>query len=281
MKTYIPVLSIAGSDSSGGAGIQADIKTISAIGCYAMTAITAITAQNTAGVAAISSVGADMVTAQLTAVFSDIPPLAVKTGMLYDAPTIEAVAAFLTKAEASNIVVDPVMIASSGARLIADDAIEAMRTRLFPLASLVTPNRNEAATIAGSENIDDQIAAFKALGCRNILFKGGDSDDKDYKTDVLVIENDPVNAYLRADAVDTDNNHGTGCTLSSAIATYLAMGYDMLSAVSRGKLFITKALEAGATVRTGHGNGPVNHLFSPRKMKFDFRHDNNHQQKKF
>lgn len=236
-----------------------------------MTAITAITAQNTTGVFGIQPVKPEIVAAQLEAVWSDIPPLAVKTGMLYDEHIILAICDFLKNHDVPNLVVDPVMIATSGAALISYNAIEALKTQLFPLAALVTPNRNEAAAIAQSENIEDQIKAFRELGCRNILFKGGDSDDKDVKTDILILENDPIPVTLRADAVDTRNTHGTGCTLSSAIATHLALGYDMLTAVSRGKLFVTRALEAGARVSIGHGHGPMNHLFSPRRMKYNFR----------
>ncbi|WP_289748616.1 bifunctional hydroxymethylpyrimidine kinase/phosphomethylpyrimidine kinase [Paramuribaculum intestinale] len=266
MRRYIPVLTIAGSDSSGGAGIQADIKTMSAIGCYGMSAITALTAQNTVGVEAIEGVSPMMVKAQIDAVFADISPAAVKTGMLFSAPIVEAVAEALGHHCVSNLVVDPVMVSTSGKRLIADDAVEAMRRTLFPLLTLITPNRNESEALTGCNDPRRQAEELRRQGCANVLVKGGDSDAVDFKTDMLLTA-DGDWIELKADAVDTTNTHGTGCTLSSAIACYMAIGYSLPRAVEMGKLFVTRALRAGAKVATGKGHGPVNHFFSPRKLK--------------
>lgn len=268
MKHYIPVLSVAGSDSSGGAGIQADIKTISAIGCYAMTAITAITAQNTTGVRSIQGIRPEIVTDQIDMVCSDIRPLAVKTGMLFDRANVEAVATAFERHGLENIVVDPVMVSTSGSLLIEEEAIELMVSRLFPMATLVTPNRQEAERLTGETDPKTQAMRLREMGCRNILLKGGDSERTDMKIDYLLLENDDDLTSLTADAVATRNTHGTGCTLSSAIATYLALGRDVLDATMRGKLFITRALQAGAHVSCGSGHGPANHLFNPRHMKF-------------
>lgn len=266
MRRYIPVLTVAGSDSSGGAGIQADIKTMSAIGCYGMSAITALTAQNTTGVACVEGVSREMVKAQIDAVCNDIMPMAVKTGMLYSAQIVEAAAKALSDHGVKNLVVDPVMISTSGHRLIADDAVEAVRGHLFPLLTLITPNRNEAAALTGCRDPHQQAEELKRQGCANVLIKDGDSDATDFKTDLLLTA-DGEWLELKADAVDTANTHGTGCTLSAAIACYLALGYRLPRAVEMGKLFITRALRAGARVTTGAGHGPVNHFFSPRKLK--------------
>ncbi|MBO4955098.1 MAG: bifunctional hydroxymethylpyrimidine kinase/phosphomethylpyrimidine kinase [Muribaculaceae bacterium] len=268
MKSYIPVMSIAGSDSSGGAGIQADIKTISAIGCYASTAITSLTAQNTTGVTAVEPVSPSMVKAQIDAVWDDIPPLSVKTGMLFSSEIVSAVAEALAHRNVSNLVIDPVMLSTSGARLLDEDAVDSLTSLLFPLSTLVTPNVAEARALASSDNIDDQVNVLREMKCRNILLKGGDTANEDYKIDYLYLygEDDPV--VLTADAVNTQNTHGTGCTLSSAIACYLALGFDLVEACMRAKLYVTKALNAGARVSIGHGHGPVNHLFAPRHMKF-------------
>ncbi|MDE6383783.1 MAG: bifunctional hydroxymethylpyrimidine kinase/phosphomethylpyrimidine kinase [Paramuribaculum sp.] len=275
MKKYIPVLSIAGSDCSGGAGIQADIKTISAIGCYAMSAITSITAQNTTGVSAVERVSPQMVRAQIDAVWADIPPLAVKTGMLFDSEIVATVADALVRYGAERVVIDPVMVSTSGSRLIDEEAVEVMKQRLFPIATLVTPNVAEAGALAQSDDVADQVKALRELGCRNILLKGGDSSREDYKIDYLYLEGEEDAVVLTADAVNTRNTHGTGCTLSSAIACYLALGFDIVDACMRGKLYVTKALGAGARVVIGQGHGPVNHLFAPRHMKYQIYDNRN------
>lgn len=268
MKRYIPVLSIAGSDSSGGAGIQADIKTISAIGCYAMTAITAITSQNTTGVSRVDGIDPSMVRSQIEDVWSDIPPMAVKTGMLYNAAVADAVADSLSAHNDCPIVVDPVMVSTSGSVLLEDDAIATICRRIFPLATVITPNLAEGVKLTGSEDFMEQAETLRAMGCRNILLKGGDTNRTDVKTDLLWLEGESEPITLTADAVNTRNTHGTGCTLSSAIATYLALGFDVEEAVTRAKIYITHALNAGARVSIGHGHGPVNHLFAPRHMKY-------------
>ena len=269
MQTYYPVISIAGSDSSGGAGIQADIKTISAIGCYAMTAITTITVQNTTGVTDIQSIRPDIVAGQIEAVCTDIPPYAAKTGMLFNADIITAVADTLKRFDVPNIVVDPVMVSTSGSLLMERDAINAMIEKMFPLAAIVTPNFNEAREITGESDPEKQIARFFEMGCRNVLIKGGDNKEMpDVKIDILASnDNCAIRTELKADAVNTENTHGTGCTLSSAIASYLALGYTLDESVCRAKHYITRALRAGANVRTGHGHGPVNHFFNPRHLK--------------
>lgn len=268
MKRYIPILTIAGSDSSGGAGIQADIKTISAIGCYGMSAITAITAQNTTGVRSIQGIGAQIVADQIDMVCADIPPMAAKTGMLFDSATVGAVCDALERNRIRNLVVDPVMVSTSGSLLIERDAIDTMTARLFPLAMLVTPNRNEAIELTGETEPGRQGAALRRMGCRNILLKGGDSDRTDMKIDYLFVEGEEEPVALTADAVKTRNTHGTGCTLSAAIASYLALGFDITEATMRGKLFVTRALTSGARFEIGRGHGPVNHFFAPRHAKF-------------
>lgn len=268
MKRYIPILTVAGSDSSGGAGIQADIKTISAIGCYAMSAITAITSQNTTGVRSIQGINPQIVSDQIDMVYEDIPPIAAKTGMLYDRAVVEAVSKALARHSVKNLVVDPVMVSSSGSLLIERDAIRVMVDQLFPLAKLVTPNRNEAKELTGENDPMKQALKLRDMGCRNILLKGGDSDRTDMKIDYLFLEGEEDLITLTADAVQTTNTHGTGCTLSAAISSYLALGFDLTDASMRGKLFVTRALQAGARVAIGHGHGPANHLFSPRHMKY-------------
>ena len=267
MRKYFTVLSIAGSDPSGGAGIQADIKTISALGCYAMTAITSITAQNTTGVRSIMAASPEIVTDQIDMVMEDIPPMAVKTGMLCNLEVAAAVADRLEHYRVPNLVIDPVMVSTSGSKLLSDDAIQLITQRIFPLSTIVTPNKSEAAALTGESEPDRQAAVLTKMGCRNILLKGGDTADRDFKTDILYLDNCKKRMELRADAIDTVNTHGTGCTLSSAIASYLALGYTLHDAVNAAKLYITRALEAGAFVTTGAGHGPVNHFYSPRRLK--------------
>lgn len=270
-------MTVAGSDSSGGAGIQADIKTISAIGCYAMSAITAITAQNTTGVRSIQGISPEILSDQIEMVCSDIKPMAAKTGMLYDMKNVEATAEALRRYNVENIVTDPVMVSTSGSLLIERNAIKAMIEKIFPLAVLVTPNRNEALELTGVTDPMAQALKLHDMGCRNVLLKGGDSERTDMKIDYLYLDGETDLITLTADAVNTRNTHGTGCTLSAAIASYLALGFDITDATMRGKLFVTRALQAGARVSTGHGHGPVNHLFGPRHMKFQRYHENKDQ----
>lgn len=274
MKRYIPIISIAGSDSSGGAGIQADLKTISAIGCYGMTAITAITAQNTTGVRSIQGVDPRIVADQIDMAASDIPPMGAKTGMLFSREIVEAVAEAVKRNGIGNLVVDPVMISTSGSKLIDDDAVEALVERLFPLATLVTPNRMEAEALTGEREPMAQALRLRGMGARNVLLKGGDSERQDVKLDYLYLDGEEDLITLTADAVATRNTHGTGCTLSAAIACYLALGFDLTDATMRGKLYVTRALRAGARVAAGAGHGPMNHLFGPRHMKFFSKYQN-------
>ncbi|WP_289770527.1 bifunctional hydroxymethylpyrimidine kinase/phosphomethylpyrimidine kinase [uncultured Duncaniella sp.] len=267
MRKYIPVLSIAGSDPSGGAGIQADIKTISALGCYAMTAITSLTAQNTTGVRSIMPSTGAIVADQIDMIMEDIPPMAIKTGMLCNLNVASTVADKLEQYRPDNIVVDPVMVSSSGSKLLDDEAIDLIVKRIFPLSTIITPNKSEAKVLTGETDPDRQAKILMGMGCRNVLLKGGDSDRKDFKIDYLYLENKHTGIELRADAVNTVNTHGTGCTLSSAIASYLALGYDLEQAVRAAKFYISRALEAGAFVTTGRGHGPVNHFYAPRRLK--------------
>lgn len=255
------VLSIAGSDSSGGAGIQADIKTIAAHKLFAETAITALTAQNTTGVFGVVEVDPAFVTAQIDAVFDDIRPAAVKIGMVSSAAIIEAIADALEKHEACNIVVDPVMVATSGPRLIDENAVDALVKRLLPLADIVTPNMPEAAVLAGFPVEDEESMeraareiATKMKGA--VLVKGGHGTNA--ADDVLVTEHGRV-VWLRHKRIATENTHGTGCTLSSAIACGLACDFDMQAAVSKAKQYVSGALASG--LELGRGNGPLNHLW--------------------
>lgn len=267
MKRYPTMLSIAGSDSSGGAGIQADIKTASALGVYAMTAITAITVQNTLGVIDVQDIRPEIVSGQIEAVFADIPPMAIKTGMLFSSDIVEEVARCLIKNKAHNIVVDPVMVSTSGSQLISDDAISTMTARLFPIADIVTPNYAEAIRITGATSPEEQALRFHEIGVKAVLLKGGDSPDNDdtYKTDYLSIAGKRI-VKLRDSNVKTANTHGTGCTLSSAIASYLALGDGLEESVRLAKRYITDALRHGADISIGHGHGPVNHLFNPHNL---------------
>lgn len=264
-KTYYRVLTIAGSDSGGGAGIQADLKTIGANGCYGLSVITALTAQNTVGVSGIFPVPVEFVSAQLEAVLSDIGTDAVKIGMLFSPELIRAVADQLRKHSVDTIVLDPVMVAQSGDKLLQDDAIEALKEHLIPMADIITPNLPEASVLLGrdiitEEDLDQAARDIAELGCRNVLIKGGHlqgdiSDDLLY----LGLEQRPV--MLAGERVETNNNHGTGCTLSSAIASFLARGASVEEAVIHAKKYITEAIIAGADFSIGKGHGPVHHYY--------------------
>ena len=267
MRNYFTVLTIAGSDSSGGAGIQADIKTMSAIGCYGMSAITSITAQNTTGVRSIMPVTPQVVADQIDMVMEDVPPLAIKIGMLCNAEIAATVADKLEQYRPGNVVLDPVMVSTSGSLLLEQDAIDVVTSRLFPLSTIITPNQHEARVLTGETETDRQARVLMDMGAENILIKGGDTDRNDVKIDFLYLDKKVSPIRLSSDAVDTPNTHGTGCTLSSAIASFLALGYDLTSAVRHAKLYISHALEAGSFVTVGKGHGPVNHFFSPRRLK--------------
>ena len=264
-KHYHRVLTIAGSDSGGGAGIQADLKTIAANRCYGMSVITALTAQNTLGVTAIHAVPVDFVAAQMDAVLSDIGADAIKIGMLFSPELIRTVADGLRRHGAKNIVLDPVMVAQSGDKLLQDEAVTALKEHLIPLADLITPNLPEASVLLDREitsEADLSAAAtdLAAMGAGNVLIKGGhlESENSD---DCLYLGDEQRLVTLAGERVVTRNNHGTGCTLSSAIAAYLARGEDMETAVRLGKDYITGAIQAGAAYEIGRGNGPVHHFF--------------------
>jgi hydroxymethylpyrimidine/phosphomethylpyrimidine kinase len=264
-KEYRKVLTIAGSDSGGGAGIQADLKTFSAIGCYGMSVITALTAQNTRGVRGIHALPPGFAVEQIDAVLSDIGADAIKIGMLYSAKLIEAVAAALKRHGAHHIVLDPVMVAQSGDKLLQDDAVEAIKADLMPLADVVTPNLPEAVVLTGQtiqsrQDVESAAGALSALGSGSILIKGGHGDD-DQSSDLLYLTDGDRPVWLTAERIQTRNNHGTGCTLSSAIAAYLARGHDIEKAVQKAKAFTSQAIAAGATYTIGHGHGPVHHFF--------------------
>ncbi len=256
-------LTIAGSDSSGGAGIQADLKTFAALGVYGASVITALTAQNTTGVSGIHVVPADFVNAQIDAVFGDLHVDAVKIGMVAQLATIDAIAAGLTRWSPKHVVLDPVMVATSGDRLLAAEAVDALRTKLMPRASLVTPNLPEAAVlldepVALSESaIESQGKRLLALGCRAVLIKGGHGQGAE-SIDYLI--DGTATIALAAPRIATKNTHGTGCSLSSAITAGLARGDDMQTAVRDAKAWVHAAIAAADRFDVGHGNGPIHHF---------------------
>ena len=267
---YPHLLSIAGSDSGGGAGIQADLKTFAALGCFGMTAITALTAQNTLGVRAIHGVPAQMLRDQIDAVLEDIGVDAVKIGMLHSPDIVRTVADAIDRHALVNVVLDPVMVATSGAVLIDNPAIAALVHELFGRAVLVTPNLDEAALLVGrtlTSEQDMEAAAHELLakGARAVLLKGGHLAGE-VVSDLLLVHNRAPH-WMRALRIDTANTHGTGCTLSSAIAAHLALGQPLLEAVEAARQFVRAALEAGAGVRTGAGSGPLNHGYAPQVMR--------------
>jgi len=262
-KRYARVLTIAGSDSGGGAGIQADLKTFAALSCYGASAVTALTAQNTLGVAGIHPVPPAFVADQIEAVLSDIGADAVKIGMLYSAGLIETVAGCLRRHRAVPVVLDPVMVAQSGDRLLREDAVGALKRLLLPLATVTTPNLPEAAVLLGREVSDPETAARELAALANgaVLLKGGHSGGET-STDYLFLPAEDRLIPLPAPRVPGNNTHGTGCTLSSAIAAHLARGESVDSAVRGAKAFIHSAIEAGARYRLGAGAGPVHHFFA-------------------
>jgi hydroxymethylpyrimidine/phosphomethylpyrimidine kinase len=256
-------LSIAGSDSSGGAGIQADLKTFAALGVFGASVITALTAQNTKGVTGIHPVPADFVTAQLEAVFSDLDIGAVKIGMVADVAIIDAIAATLKRVRPRAVVLDPVMVATSGDRLLGAGAVDALKTRLIPLANIVTPNLPEAAALlsegiaSSPDAIEAQGRRLLALGARAVLIKGGHGEGPE-SVDYLLTQNSVET--LSAPRIATRNTHGTGCSLSSAIAAGLAKGEDLATAVRNAKAFISAAIASADRFSVGHGHGPIHHF---------------------
>ncbi len=256
-------LTIAGSDSSGGAGIQADLKTFAALGVYGASAITALTAQNTGGVTGIHVVPVEFLRAQIDAVFADLDVGAVKIGMVAQLASIEAIADALRRWSPKHVVLDPVMVATSGSRLLAAEAVEALRQKLIPLATIITPNLPEAAAlldepVAASEAaIESQGARLLALGCPAVLIKGGHGEGSE-STDYLIRASGSV--ALSAPRVATQNTHGTGCSLSSAIAAELAKGAELEAAIRNAKRFISAAIAAADRFTVGHGHGPIHHF---------------------
>jgi hydroxymethylpyrimidine/phosphomethylpyrimidine kinase len=267
---YPRVLSIAGSDSGGGAGIQADLKTFAALGCFGMTAITALTAQNTCGVRAIHPVPPDMLRAQIDAVLEDIGADAVKVGMLHSPEIVRTVAQAIDRHQLSRVVFDPVMVATSGAKLIDDPAIAVLVAELFPRTALITPNLDEAALLVGrplasAQDMAQAAAELGARGARAVLLKGGHLTGDKVIDVLLEASGEPI--WMAAPRIDTANTHGTGCTLSSAIAAHLALGATLTQAVQQARDFVRQALQAGASVKTGQGSGPLNHGFAPLPMQ--------------
>lgn len=259
------VLTIAGSDSGGGAGIQADIKAISATGSYACSVITAITAQNTQGVFGIFPIPLEHVEKQLDAVFSDLNVVAVKVGMLADCEIIKAVAKKLIQYQPPFLVIDPVMVTTNGDLLLEKTAIQTLKTVLLPLADLITPNLPEGAALINSElptsevEMNAMIDGLRQLGAKAVLLKGGHLEQDENSNDLLILAN--TVQQLSAKRVNTKNNHGTGCTLSSAIASYLAQGHELLEAVQLAKDYITQALIHADQLNIGKGRGPVHHFY--------------------
>lgn len=267
---YTTVLTIAGSDCSGGAGIQADIKTFSALGCYAASVITAVTVQNTCGVSAVHPVPADIVEAQIRSVTEDLSPATVKIGMVTDSSIIEAIARSL-KDYPAPVIFDPVLISSSGRPLVEHEALQQLRRRLIPLCTLLTPNLPEAEVLSDIRirKAEDRMSAGRKIlssGCRAVLIKGGHLPGDDTEDLLMTAEEPDMTVGFHGRRIASHNTHGTGCTLSSAIAAYIARGCSLPDAVRNGKEYLTQALIAGKDVTTGHGCGPLNHFFDPMKL---------------
>ncbi|MEE0977255.1 MAG: bifunctional hydroxymethylpyrimidine kinase/phosphomethylpyrimidine kinase [Bacteroidales bacterium] len=269
-KSYFRVLTIAGSDSGGGAGIQADIKAISAMGCYASSAITAVTVQNTLGVQAVHPIPLDILEGQIDAILSDIGADAIKIGMLHSTKVVNLVAEMIEKYGIRNVVLDPVMVSTSGHKLIEDDAIESIKNRLIPLSRVITPNIPEAEILSGckisSEQDFEQVAKKLSFNKSvSVLLKAGHLDN-DCLVDYFYNVEDNTITLLPSKRVQTKNTHGTGCTLSSAFASALARGENLTLAAKSAKKYIEQAIVSGAEYEIGHGHGPVNHGFNPLKM---------------
>lgn len=270
-KSYPKVLSIAGSDSSGGAGIQADLKTFSALGVYGATAITAVTAQNTQGVISQFALSPEMVSDQIKAVIDDIEPSVVKIGMLSNSDIVKVVAECLRHYRLT-VILDPVMVSSSGHRLLSIEAQELIKEHLLPLSTLVTPNIPEMAALtdmplSSPEEKESAARYLMDMGAKAILVKGGHEEGR-MKTDLLFYYKDgevELKSYT-SETVSTKNIHGTGCTLSSAIAALMAKGVELNDAVAEAKRYVTQAIMAGSDVHIGYGFGPVNHFFNPQKL---------------
>jgi len=269
MKTYYRVLTIAGSDSGGGAGIQADIKAISACGCYAASAITAITVQNTLGVQAVEPVSVPVIEGQIRAVLDDIGADAIKIGMLHSSEVVLAVARLLKEYAIRNVVLDPVMVSTSGHRLIEESAIDALKNDLIPFARVITPNLPEAEILLGQPigNQAEMAQAAQTLGQQlqvSVLLKAGHL--KESQLEDVLYEHSTNRCYrYSSPRIYTNNTHGTGCTLSSALASFLAKGYALNKAVEQAILYMQGAIAEGADYQIGHGFGPVDHFYHFRK----------------
>lgn len=266
---YPSVLTIAGFDGSGGAGIQADIKTTSALGCYSTSVLTALPVQNTQGVQKIYPIPLEAVADQMKAILDDIVPDAIKIGMVHTPQLVETIVSTLARYPKIPVIFDPVMVATSGHRLIEEETITALIEMLFPIADVITPNMDEAAILADMkvETLEDLYTAgirIKKLGCRTILLKGGHQETSTI-TSLFYDEQENFHSFETL-KLNTNNTHGSGCTLSSAIASYIAQGKTLYEAVSLGQQYIYKAIESGTDVQTGHGNGPLNHFFNPQKL---------------
>ena len=267
--TYPSVLTIAGYDGSGGAGIQADIKTISALGCYGTSVLTALPIQNTCGVKSIYSIPIDAVSEQMDAVLEDILPDAIKIGMVHNNQLIHLISEKLSRYGAIPLIFDPVMLASSGQKLIEDRTSNTFIQRLISLAHVLTPNLDEAAVLAGMniETVDHMRKAgerIMLLGCKSVLLKGGHLNGEEL-TSLYFDQHGRVHTFTFK-KIDTNNTHGTGCTLSSAIASYIARGSSLLKAVEAGQEYVYQAILHGKDVSIGKGKGPLNHFFSPVKL---------------
>jgi len=266
---YSSVLTIAGFDGSGGAGIQADIKTISALGCYATSVLTALPVQNTQGVSNIFPIPIEAVSEQIESILDDIFPDAIKIGMVHTPELVETIAKTLGKYKNVPIVFDPVMVATSGHRLIEEKTIKTIIEKLFPIAHIITPNMDEAGILANMkvETLDDMKIAgekIKELGCKNILLKGGHLETELITS--LLYNNEGHYKTFESAKMKTNNTHGSGCTLSSAIASFIAQGNSIDKAVELAQNYVSDAIYHGFDVETGKGNGPLNHFFNPQKL---------------
>ena len=271
MKTYTypSVLAIAGFDGSGGAGIQADIKTISALGSYATTVLTALPVQNTQGVRNIYPIPIEAVGEQIEAIMDDIMPAAIKIGMVHTPELVATIAKTLEKYPKIPMVLDPVMVATSGHTLIEEATIAALSKQLLPIATIITPNMDEAALLANIEvkTLEDMRIAGEyilGMGCNSVLMKGGHQETE--RITSLFFDLNEGCVPFESTKIRTNNTHGSGCSLSSAIATYLAQGETLFNAVASGQSYVHDAIDHGKNVRTGKGNGPLNHFFNPKKM---------------
>ncbi|MBP1630836.1 MAG: phosphomethylpyrimidine kinase [Bacteroidetes bacterium] len=272
MKTFNVALTIAGSDSGGCAGIQADLKTFSSLGVFGTSAITSITAQNTVGVNEVIAIDSNMVRAQIKAVLDDFDVRAIKTGMLLTPENVIAIKEL--HKENIPLIIDPVMVSTSGNSLIFDKTIEAIKQHLFPIATIITPNLDEASILLSRKIITtlDMTKAAKDFidlyGVNAVLIKGGhlDSEDNTNCIDVLLTKDSNEPIFLESQRIITKNSHGTGCTLSSAIAGYIALGYDLIESVKMAKDYITNAIYFAKDINLGHGHGAVNHFFNPKKL---------------